>query len=267
MLAAYPRSCSVHKYRAQCPQKVFDREGDFISFFELPEPEAEVLPGINWGLLARPFTPAFWAAQVWMHRKSEITKQYRWGASIIDELVGCILGGHGITFEMNLAAFLRLHEMNLLECRENAESAINRALSDPLTVSGRARKYRYPNQKAKYISSALRRIKSESAPETPIRFREWLLTFDGVGYKTASWVTRNLFGSAKMAVIDIHILRAMMIMNLAKDEKLDGNHYIQKENRFVAFSEAIHCDIQTLDCVMWKTMRSLPSLTRQFRVP
>jgi endonuclease III len=38
--------------------------------------------------------------------------------------------------------------------------------------------------------------------------RQLLLSIEGIGPKTASWIVRNVMGSDDVAIIDIHILRA-----------------------------------------------------------
>src|SRR3546814_12685705 len=61
---------------------------------ELPDADAQVMPGVHWGRFEEALTPAFWVVQAWMQQAS-----YQWenrlGKTLAEEVTGCLLGGHG----------------------------------------------------------------------------------------------------------------------------------------------------------------------------
>src|SRR6266568_5562379 len=74
---------------------------------ELPRAEAEVWPGLEWGRFDQPLTPAFWASQAWA-AQPERDENYQLGKSLAEEVIYCILGGHGAPAEVGLAASRRV---------------------------------------------------------------------------------------------------------------------------------------------------------------
>src|SRR6202020_2057977 len=86
------------------------------------------------------------------------------------------------------------------------------ALSVPFYMNGRMVKYRFPNQKAIFLAALLNRKDLAKIPyEDDMILREWLLTINGIGMKTASWIVRNWLCSENVAILDIHIQRAGLI--------------------------------------------------------
>ena len=75
---------------------------------ELPEPEAEVMPGVRWGDVAAFPTPAYWAYQVMARRIERNAIRYRLGTSLKEEVGACLLGGHGIPAKVGVVAFEHL---------------------------------------------------------------------------------------------------------------------------------------------------------------
>jgi N-glycosylase/DNA lyase len=174
------------------------------------------MSGVYWGYAEAMFTPAFWAAQAWYHRSSTRYSNFVWGDDLRREIVGCLLGGHGISSEINQAAFERLDQSGLLERSGPIdEEEILKLLRIPFTLAGRPVRYRFAAQKSRFIAAATRKIEQQSKPiGEAIELRKWLLSFPGIGMKTASWITRNHLRTNTVAVIDIHIFRAGVIMGL-----------------------------------------------------
>jgi thermostable 8-oxoguanine DNA glycosylase len=85
--------------------------------------------------------------------------------------------------------------------------------------------------------------------------RSWLMTFPGIGPKTASWITRNHLRTAAVAVIDIHIYRAGVIMGLFNNQHDIGRHYFAMEALFLELAESIGVPTQELDVLIWRTMK------------
>ena len=111
--------------------------------------------------------------------------------NLVNELGFCMLGGFGITAELATAAFERCRDAGLFGQFETRTEAWLAQLSEPFQVNERFIKYRYPNQKAKYLAAAMSYVKQHPFQyDSPLMLRSQLLEISGVEYKTASWVNR-----------------------------------------------------------------------------
>ena len=238
-------------------QTIYDLiEGD-TRIERLPDHSEEVMPGIFWGFAHSPFTPAFWYAQTWYaNNRSELAyTDYRRGRCLRSEVVFCLLGGHGITAEMNEAAFNRLDSGGVLNAGTPDYATVYEALACPLTVGGRTRRYRFPKQKASFVHRAMCRLDQEDPPESGCDMRRWLLTFSGIGPKTASWITRNCLHSNQVAIIDIHVFRAGVIAGLFSGREAIAREYFRLEERFLLFANALGIEPRRLDVLIWRSMK------------
>jgi N-glycosylase/DNA lyase len=242
------RSCSN--------QQIFDVCNGTIERLELPPPHTEILPGVKWGLAEMPFTPAFWASQVWFDQNNGTPENYTWSDSLKRGMVACLLGGHGITWEMNRAAFDRLISSGLIDSNRVEQSALEQQLLVPLMVRGRPTRYRFPRAKSSYIAEVVNRFAVKGPPpDDPLLLREWLLSFRGIGMKTASWITRNHLGCSRVAIIDIHIFRAGVLMHLFQGNEQLPRDYRRLEEKYLQFADAVPADARRLDIVIWRTMK------------
>ena len=212
------------------------------------------MQGVPWGLSHAPFTPAYWAAQWWYARSECNYADYRRGENLREEIAACLLGGHGITAEMNNAAFYRLRTLGLFDALAPLE-AFERALTEPLTVCGRRLRYRFPRQKARFLREAMERLDREPVPADDFAFRSWLLQFPGIGSKTASWITRNWLHSNQVAIIDIHVFRAGTIAGVFQGGEVISRDYDRLEKNFLRFAQAIGVEASRLDVLMWRQMK------------
>ena len=223
---------------------------------QLPCPYTELMPGISWGYVDEVFSPAFWKYQSYMKRICHQYYNHRLGHSLMEEVTVCLLGGYGMPAELGLAAFVRLRDQHLL-CGSASDEDIETALSAPFLISGKPIKYRFAGQKARYLSVTLSTLHKASPPEHPKELRDYLTTLHGIGPKTASWVVRNHFGSNDVAILDVHIVRAGIMVGLF-DEKADPNrNYYDLEDRFLAFCQALEEPVSLLDAIMWDYMRRI----------
>jgi len=231
----------------------------------LPPPETELLPGIHWGNPCELFTPAYWYAQYLMSGAVN-TKSggHRIGQTFAEELTACILGGHGIPAEIGLAAFCRLKEEALISDLCTDQELLERRLQEPLCVQGRFVKYRFWRQKARYLSAAYNAIKTrELSVSDVLMLKTKLMDLPGVGPKTASWVVRNWLGSDQVAILDIHVVRAGLLMNLFSQEDDVARDYPSMEAKFISFSQALGVPTSDLDALIWGLMRTTPKLVKR----
>lgn len=225
---------------------------------EVPGPEEEVMAGVKWGRFDHFFTPAYWFSQVWYQHSSPFSVVYRLGHTLAEEVVACLLGGHGLPAEVGLAAFDRLKSRGFLTASTCEQVEVCAALSEPLIVRGRAVRYRYPKQRSRFVAEAINRLGRESAPLCDdMALRDWLLTFTGIGPKTASWITRNFLDSDNVAILDIHIFRAGLLAGLFRPNETVAKDYTLLENRLVGFSRALGVRLSILDTLMWCQMRDM----------
>jgi thermostable 8-oxoguanine DNA glycosylase len=251
----------MHNMRLQVMQEVIASFDGQYRTLQLPDPADLVMRGIPWERCEYLLTPAFWAAQVWMEGDPP-ADSFRLGASLAEEIAACLLGGYGIPAEIGLAAFYRVREAMRLDVDAlRTGDTLERLLSAPLDVGGRSVRYRFARQKARYLLSCLNAL---SELRTWDRYddrslRDALLTLPGIGYKTASWIVRNWRASDRVAIIDIHIVRACRLLNLFPPDADPSRHYRKLEQLFLDFAASIRVRPSLLDGVMWRTMRSLPS--------
>jgi N-glycosylase/DNA lyase len=222
---------------------------------QIPGPNQNVMAGVKWGSAGELFTPAYWLIQCFFAEFYGSSIQLRLGRSLIEEIVACLLGGHGIKAETGIAAFENLRTLGLLAGPLIPERDLVEVLKTPLFVKGRWIRYRFPSQKAISIHHALSLMSSEVPPEKPLELRKWLLKIRGIGLKTASWITRNWMATDSVAIIDIHIWRAGKLVGLFHRQRPERD-YLEMEDLFLRFSNEIRIKASTLDMVIWSQMRT-----------
>jgi thermostable 8-oxoguanine DNA glycosylase len=87
--------------------------------------------------------------------------------------------------------------------------------------------------------------------------RNWLLRLPGVGPKTASWVVRNHLGSDRVAIIDVHLLRAGVIAGVYDPAWTPAKHYDLLEDFFLAWADHGRVSAAALDSIIWADMAGL----------
>ena len=231
--------------------------GDKLVERAMPCPDEYVLPGVKWGDPWRLFTPAYWLAQAWMAEADvKPSTRYRALRGVVEELVFCLLGGYGITAEMATAAYERCWEAGLIEARETRQAAWAYTLGTPMEVGGRHARYRYPNQKSEYLASAMELVLQEPLRvDNGLELRDQLLRMPGVGYKTASWVARNVLDCDEVAILDIHIIRAGRLCGLYNGSDRVEKDYRKMESTFLSFCRELGLRPAVLDCIIWDGMR------------
>lgn len=233
--------------------------GESSGVVRIPDPHVEVVPGVAWGTAEVPNTPAYWAMRCrWDDANPDyVTKQ----ATLAEETGFCLLGGYGIKYEVNAAAFDRLQAARVFDLNVVVEEAeILALLKAPLRVNDRDVRYRFPNQRARRLACMRDRLRKVSLTGCDAHgMRHALLVIEGIGPKTASWIVRNVLGSDDVAIIDIHILRACTSMGVFPSDIRLPRDYEPLERRFIAFSNAIDVRPSVLDAVMWSEMRSVPA--------
>jgi N-glycosylase/DNA lyase len=235
-------------------QLVFACEGR--SQLSLPDPQMHVMPGVRWGHVGVLFTPAYWAAQVWLAEIQGPRVTYRLGSTLREEVAACLLGGHGIRSEIAVAAFRRLRDRGLLSAPSPTFDKLVTALREPIKFNGYDVRYRFAQQRALHLSEVLAALDRDQPPNSdPHDFRAWFLSFRGIGPKTASWITRNWLGSDSVAIIDIHLYRAGVLAGFFAPNQSISERYYSLEASFLTFASRIGARAAVLDAVIWMQMR------------
>lgn len=202
------------------------------------------------------YTDAFWKLQYEVYDENYRTQtQSEDRGSYVDEIVACLLGGFGFKAEIGWAAFERLKKRHLIKKGIDYLSIVN-ALSEPLKVGNTWTHYRFPRQKSKYVYDFLCRDDLDYAPlENDLAFRSWLLTINGIGPKTASWITRNYFQSDNVAIIDIHLYRAGILTGFVSPDLDIQKDYFEIEQCFLDYCRSLKVKPSVMDMVMWSNMK------------
>ena len=238
-------------------QEVLHLSGAQLHRCFLPPADAEISSGLRWGRFEQLSTPAYWAAQSWMWELEEPT-HFKLGKDAREEILACVLGGYGIPAEVGLAAYARLQPK--IETGEiEDEDAVRAELTKPLTVRGRQVRYRFANQKAKYVAAAFRCFDPRVLELDDRGLRDALTELPGIGSKTASWIVRNLRSSDAVAILDVHLLRTGRLLGIFPNGMVVERHYRELEELFLSFADGIRTRASILDSVIWMTVRQLPA--------
>ncbi|HWI04215.1 MAG TPA: hypothetical protein VNT52_10425, partial [Acidimicrobiales bacterium] len=142
---------------------------------------------LAWGRFDGFGTAAYWVAQA---RDGAYAQAESFGSSLAQEVCFCLLGGYGVTAEMNSAAYAAVLDADLIRTDPAPDaSEIESVLRRPLSARGHRGlvRYRFPGQRGMRVASALRLLANGPMPSEPVELRDALLSFTGIGPKTASW--------------------------------------------------------------------------------
>ncbi len=228
-------------------------------YMDFPDPETELMPGVKWGRPEWVPSAAFWAltaARASQHNDGFVARD----ANLREQVGFCLLGGYGISAEVCHAFYDVLQSAGcFLAGNYPSPVRIEQLLRQAVPVGNQKVRYRFPFQRARRISVAMATLETEwsEAPRNVSDFRRKLMQIDGIGPKTSSWVARNWLGSDEVAILDIHVLRAGLLINLFNDRLKLPKDYFNLERRFLEFCAALGTKPSLLDAVIWRTMRRL----------
>lgn len=242
---------------ARILQRVICGSDGNYRFLDLPDADDWVMPGVRWGAFEHALTPAFWVSQAWQEGLPE--EGFRLCGSLRDEVVTCLLGGHGAPAEVGLAASDRvIAALESDPAGPHDHQWAEALLTEPLLVAGRLVRYRFASQRARYLAgtlSGLAKIDEDALDD--LALRDALCGLPGIGPKTASWIVRNRRASDQVAILDVHIVRACVHMGVFPENADPARHYLDLERRFLEFCELTKAKASLIDAVMWATMRQL----------
>ncbi len=185
-----------------------------------------------------------------------------------DEALFCLLGGHGVPYELALSATRQLLALDLFSSGwkpQALEERLRHELSsprfEPRRRNGELRRYRYPQRKATLIVSARAWLLGEASVLDRLRAtddervrREFLCGCPGFGQKTASWLLRNLGLGRGLAIIDVHVLRALVEERRLVDVSLPRD-YARVEEAFLSWCKELDASPAAFDLFLWEWQR------------
>lgn len=220
----------------------------------LPDPNELVMEGVYWGEPYQVPSAAFWAFAARESAQDVRFNVHPVSSSFLEQVAYCLLGGYGMSAELGVAAFRAIALEGLIRSSSTVDE-LEIALSRPLKVGSRIARYRFPRQKARYLRSAIVALAAAELPTDPRDVRDVLRGISGIGFKTASWIVRDWYGSDDVAIIDVHIERACRAINVFWPSQNLTRDYREMEDRYLTFARAIGVCASRLDNVMWKVMR------------
>ena len=119
---------------------------------------------------------------------------------------------------------------------------------------------RFNQRKAEYICLAREMFSQRSLRSTlssfadPQEAREWLVkNIKGLGYKESSHFLRNIGMGTKLAILDRHILKNLVLLGVIKENpsSLTKKIYLEIEGKMTRFSEQAEIPMDHLDLLLW----------------
>ncbi len=185
-----------------------------------------------------------------------------------NEILFCLLGGFGITYELCMSAarvvsamrpFSDIWSDDLL--LTNLKATLGSRSFEPRCRDGSLRRYRFPNRKAKLIVEARRWLLRHSpisrvldAHENSRSRRAFLCRCPGIGPKTASWILRNTGRANDVAILDVHVVAAMQSAGRIGNVRLPQD-YEHAEAAFLEWCRELRAPASAFDLFVWDWQR------------
>ncbi len=89
---------------------------------------------------------------------------------------------------------------------------------------------------------------------TPLDARDWLVqNVRGIGYKEASHFLRNIGLGERLAILDRHILKNLVLLGVIDEipKSISDKKYIEIEKKLIEFSDSISLPPDHFDILLW----------------
>ena len=186
-----------------------------------------------------------------------------------DELLFCLLGGYGITEEHGRSAWKTVRQLEPFSEAWEDDDLIRILMAtleypqfEPLRADGSPRRYRFPRQKAAIIVKAREWIRDRKPLDECLLYwddpndrRRLLIGCPGLGLKSASWLLRNLGMGDGLAILDVHLVRALQdTKRIANDVRLPRDYYMV-EKAFLEWCRELDAPSDAFDLFIWERQR------------
>ncbi len=185
------------------------------------------------------------------------------------EILFCLLGGSGVTYEHSRSAAKIVADLEPFSeswdddrLFEAIASNLSRPQFEPPRRDGTLRRYRFPQRKALLIVNARRWIRQHAplderlqTPSSAKERRQILCGCPGIGPKTASWLLRNLGWGEQLAILDVHLVRALSDAGrIGRDVQLPRD-YEAIEDAFLEWCRELGAPPAAFDLFAWEWQR------------
>ena len=210
-----------------------------------------------------------WRAAEGFYRKAFAPSKIVRHENIEDELLFCLLGGYGIAEEHGRSAWLTVRQLDpFSECWRDDDlfhkitATLKLPQFEPRRADGSLRRYRFPKRKAAIIVEARKWVRSRKPLEECLLYwddpkdrRRILLGCPGLGLKSASWLLRNLGMGDELAVLDVHLVRALQdAKRIGNDIRLPRDYYAV-EKAFLDWCHELNAPSAEFDLFIWEWQR------------
>ena len=190
-------------------------------------------------------------------------------AEVEHELLFCLMGGFGVSYEHGRTASeivwqLEPFSEKLEDCElfDMLSNSLMLPQFGPPKADGTLRRYRYPFQKASTIVKVRNWLRfNKPLHERLLEFgscqerRALLIGCPGIGMKTASWLLRNLGLGRELAIIDIHVYRALVETERIPIGTRLPRDYGIAERAFLEWCQELGAPPDAFDLFIWHRQR------------
>ena len=188
---------------------------------------------------------------------------------IESELLFCLMGGFGITYEHGRSAAEIIWQLRPFseewedhELFETVLDELMQAQFAPVKTDGSLRRYRFPRRKASMIVKARNWLRLNNPLDQRLLLmtssrerRSFLGDCPGVGLKTASWLLRNVGMGEELATIDIHVMRALSEAGRVPENVRMPRDYELVEEAFLEWCHELDASPAAFDLFVWHWQR------------
>ena len=210
-----------------------------------------------------------WKAVSDLYKETFKPAESRSNAEVEQELLFCLMGGFGVSYEHGRTACeivwqLEPFSEELEDCElfEIISSELLRPQFGPPKADGTLRRYRYPFKKASTIVKVRNWLRcNRPLHERLLEFsscqerRALLIGCPGIGMKTASWLLRNVGLGAELAIIDIHVYRALVDAGRIPISTRLPRDYTIAEGAFLEWCNELGAPPDAFDLFIWHRQR------------
>ncbi|TXF82497.1 hypothetical protein FUA23_21805 [Neolewinella aurantiaca] len=215
----------------------------------IPQPSEMVMKRISWGSCETLFTPAYWKLQYHLdHAEEDFSINHRLSDCIYEEIVGCMLGLYEFQCEYRTEIFYRITHMGSKNWFRG-----NTVLNLILSIFPK-----FPTKRMQYITELISDKDSlHLTIDDDLKLRSQLLQVNGIGWKNASWITRNFLDSEKVVVLDSNVIKACFKMGLYEGLKNRSSDYLRMEETFIEFCRILDVIPSKMCSIMNDHVRTL----------
>lgn len=193
---------------------------------------------------------------------------------LLDEFFFVILGGYGISYELNRSGLEVIKSKGLInkflysdDMVKETERKIHKEFSikqfKPMTKNDELRKYRFIDSKPTVLANAGNWLLNKCEwdlytwlHESEYNLRNKICDCPGIGMKSASWFLRNTGYNFDYAVLDKHILRFIYRIGIEVPDILTEKGYIYIEETLRQICNEINVSLGKMDYLLWILSRN-----------